>query len=362
MNLFLFLAVAASAPQDAPAAKVEAVPAAILEAPFPVTEAEIAGHLAFLADERLRGRGPGTEQERVAALYVAAEFRKLGLAPAGEDGSFEQGVRFFQTLRSKESSAAEASLVMSLGESRNVLAWLPGTHQTLADEYLLIGAHFDALGILDGRVHPGADDNASGTAGLLAIARAWAAGPFRPRRSILFVGFGAEEAGMFGSGAYVEKPARPLENLVAMINLDMIGRGRFLDMRLLEKGKALLEIPPGPGVGVLGGGTSPELLALARAACAADDLPAHAPEDLPPWMRKAVESAVAGRGDHAPFERRKIPYLFFSTSEHDDYHRATDTLDKVDVGVLRRVAQAAWRTTLAIDARDERPRFVDSDR
>jgi hypothetical protein len=352
--VLLIAAGPARALQDSPPSPEIPVPTWILEAPFPVTAEEIAGHVEFLASDRMRGRGSGTAEEALAALYVASEFRKLGLAPAGANGSFEQPFSFAHVV---PQGTAEAAFRMEMEESRNVLALLPGTHETLADEHLLIGAHLDGLGMREGKLHPSADDNASGVAGLLAVARAWAKGSLRPRRSILFVAFGAEEAGMFGSGMYVNSPARPLERLVAMINLDMIGRARFLDQRLLQKGKKLLEIPEGPGVGVLGGRFSPELLSIGRAACAADDLPCHAPEDFPDWIRKAVESFTAGRGDHAPFEEKRVPYLFFSTSESDDYHRPTDTLDKVDAGVIRRVAHAVWRTALAIDARDERPRF-----
>ena len=103
------------------------------------------------------------------------------------------------------------------------------------------------------------------------------------------------------------------------------------------------------------------LLELAQAACSADDLPLYAPENFAPMLRAKIEELSAGRADHVPFEEAGVPYLFFSTSEHDDYHSAGDTLDKVDPEVLRRVAMAAYRTVLAIDALKQRPRFQPED-
>jgi Zn-dependent M28 family amino/carboxypeptidase len=299
------------------------------------------GHVAFLAHDRMRGRGGGTPEEALAAAYVAAELQKLGLE------AVEQPFEIPNT-------AAEGGVL----ESRNVLAWLPGSDPALGEEHILIGAHLDHLGVRNGTVFNGADDNASGVAGLLGIARALASGP-APRRSILFVAFGSEELGLRGSRHYVAHPAHPLEDLVAMINFDMIGHGNFLDGEAMKQIRVAAGLEPGPGVGLLGGGHAPVLLELARDAFDYEEIPLYAPEDYPRAIREMVADMTAGRSDHAPFEQARIPYLFFSTSEHDRYHESTDDPDTLDGEVLRAVARAAYRTVLAIDALEERPEFVD---
>ena len=330
--LFLTAAVAPEPPWDPP--------------PFGPTADELMGHVAFLSHDRLRGRGAGTPEEALAAVYVAAELAKLGLEP------FEQPFKFDDTV------LVDGELVTRTVESRNVLAWLEGDDRELAREYILVGAHMDHLGVRQGEVFNGADDNASGVAGLLGIARALVEGP-RPWRSILLVAFGAEEMGLRGSRHYVAAPARPLEELVAMVNLDMIGHGDFLDGQAHAQIRPLVGLEPGPGVGLLGGAHSPELLELARAAFDHEELPLRAPEDYTVLVQKMIARMSDGRSDHAPFAEAGIPHLFFSTSEHDRYHRPTDDLETVDPEVLHAIARGVYRTVLAIDELDERPEFVE---
>ncbi|MFQ5655505.1 MAG: M20/M25/M40 family metallo-hydrolase, partial [Planctomycetota bacterium] len=220
------------------------IPRAVLEADFPVSAEEMLGHVHFLAHDRLRGRDAGSREEELAATYIAAELRKLGLEPAGDDGGWEQAFGLIRVVRAEGGPRVEKLT------SRNVLAWLPGSDESLAGEYIVFGAHFDHLGADgEGQIYNGADDNASGVAGMLAVARACARGAIRPRRSILFVAFGAEERGLGGSRHLVSHPPRPLERLAAMINLDMIGRKSFLDRAPLRMAKAYVGIRPGPGVG-----------------------------------------------------------------------------------------------------------------
>jgi len=322
-------------------------------APFAPTAEELLAHVAFLADDRLSGRGAGTPGEAQAAAYVAGVLRQLELVPAGTGG---EGAEYEQPFAFEDSTWVDGELQTRTLESRNVLAWLPGSDVDLRDEYILIGAHFDHLGVRAGQVHNGADDNASGVAGLLGIARALAEGP-APRRSILFAAFGAEEIGLLGSRHYVEHPARPLERLVAMINFDMIGHGDFLDGEAMKPVRAAFGLEGGPGVGVLGGRYSPELLELARDAFDLEELPLYAPEDYPAALQDMIAEMAGGRSDHAPFEQARIPYLFFSTSEHDRYHQPTDDLETVDGEVLQAIARATYRIVLAIDGLDERPAF-----
>ena len=215
----------------------------------------------------------------------------------------------------------------------NVRGWLPG--QT--DEYLIIGAHYDHLGLgeqfsmapsLAGTVHPGADDNASGTAGILELARYFASRP-KPKRGILFMEFAGEELGLLGSGYYANHPEIPLAKAVTMINLDMIGRVR--DGKLYVGGVAT------------GSTLRAELDAV-----------------LPQFKRLKLDYSDSGYGssDHTSFNAKQVPVLFFFSGLHGDYHKPSDTWDKIDstsaVEVLQLIANVAAR----IDAAPERPQFV----
>ena len=332
-----------------------AVAAAITAAEFRVGEAELFGHVQFLASPELAGRKSGSPEGAITGAYIAAEFGKLGLTPAGGEGTFWQPFeRVEGVLREVDGKQRIEQRKLTC---RNVLAWLPGSDPARTDEYVLIAAHYDHLGRAGDTIYHGADDNASGVAGLLAVAKALATGANRPRRSVLFAAFDAEEQGLVGAETFARKPPRTLQQLVAMINLDMIGRGKLLDRKSMALGKRIAGVPNGPAVGVLGTAQSPELAAIARAVFAAEQLPLFAPENFG-LLGPVIEKQAAGRSDHAPFERRRIPFLFFSTSEHDDYHQPTDTIATIDRKALWRTAACIYRTVLAIDARDERPTFA----
>ena len=187
----------------------------------------------------------------------------------------------------------------------NVGAYLPGE----TDEYVIIGAHYDHLGLgeqfslapsLAGTVHPGADDNASGTAGVLELAH-WFSQEPKHKRGVLFLTFAGEELGLLGSGYYANHPELPLKNAVAMINMDMIGR--------LRDNKVY--------VGGTGSGTT--LQPLLKAAVAAASLET----DL-------SEKGGYGSSDHTSFTVKQVPVLFFFSGLHADYHKPSDTWDKID--------------------------------
>ena len=215
----------------------------------------------------------------------------------------------------------------------NVAGYLPG--QT--DEYLIIGAHYDHLGLggqfslapsLAGTVHPGADDNASGTAGVIELARYFAARP-KPKRGILFMTFAGEEEGLLGSGYYATHPELPLDKAVVMINMDMIGR---LNNEKLYIGGA------------------------ATGTTLRKDLDEVTPQH--PLHVDYSESGGYGSSDHASFTARQVPVLFFFSGLHGDYHKPSDTWDKINapgaVEVLQLVADVADR----IDNDPGRPQFV----
>ncbi len=273
----------------------------------------------YLADDALGGRLSGSAGERCAGEYVAAMFASLGLEPGGEDG-------FFQELPLASAAQPHAPP----GRGRNVVAILRGSDPELHESAVVVGAHYDHLGLGEfgstgeaGEIHNGADDNASGVAAVLAAARALRGGP-RPARSIVFIAFTGEELGLIGSAWYANHPAISLEETVAMVNLDMVGR--------LEDGEMI----------VYGMGTAPEWEEIVPAANADVGIPL------------VREEAGFGPSDHTSFYANDIPVLHFFTNVHSDYHRHTDDAEKIDAAGLGRVARLTENVARALAERRER--------
>ncbi len=215
----------------------------------------------------------------------------------------------------------------------NVLAYLPGK----TDEYIIIGAHYDHLGYGNvdslapsqiGQIHPGADDNASGTAGVLELARLLAQRKGQLQRGILFADFAGEELGLLGSAEWVKEPTLPLDKAVAMINMDMIGR--------IKDEKVFI------------GGTG-------TAATFKDLLDAE--KDKFPFHFEYSASGYAA-SDHTSFVGKKIPVLFFFSGLHSDYHKPSDTWDKINAPDAAKLLDFIDDVTLKIDSASERAAFV----
>ncbi len=182
--------------------------------------------MAFLADDALHGRGSATRDEHIAALFAAAQFQSLGLSPGGDDNTFVQKI----ALTAAQQSAAHQRMARSEDTPRtetwNAVALLRGADP--AGESILLSAHLDHLGVgpanaAGDTIYNGADDDASGTTAVLALAHALAAGP-RPRRTIVFALFGSEELGGFGNAGFLQRPPVPLASIVANLEFEMIGR------------------------------------------------------------------------------------------------------------------------------------------
>jgi hypothetical protein len=217
---------------------------------------------------------------------------------------------------------ASATLITEVEHERrvtaNIIGKLPGSDPVLEEQAVVIGAHYDHLGRSsegamdpenDGQIHNGADDNASGTAGLLELAQHFAEQKNRPRRSLIFMAFSGEESGLLGSSHYANHPTFPLEQTMAMINMDMIGRMR--DSTLVVQGI----------------GTSPHFQPLI--------------ERLNQSYRLNLTLKKDGTGpsDHTSFYQKNIPVLFFFTNQHEDYHRVTDDAHKINTCGEARVLQ-----------------------
>ena len=214
----------------------------------------------------------------------------------------------------------------------NVLAWLPGQ----SDEYVIVGAHYDHLGRGDadslapsqiGQIHPGADDNASGTAGVLELARLLAPQRGQLKRSILFMNFSGEELGLLGSAEWVKNPTRPLAKAGAMINMDMIGR--------IKDDKVYIG-----GVGT--GTTFKAVLEQAQ-------------KDAP----FKIEYSAGGysSSDHVSFVTKKVPVLFFFSGLHSDYHRPSDTWDKINAPSAARLLDMVESVIVQLASAADTPAF-----
>jgi hypothetical protein len=230
-------------------------------------------------------------------------------------------------------------------EVKNVVGVLEGKGP-LANETVVIGAHYDHLGyggfgsLAKGearkQIHHGADDNGSGTTALLELARQYGERKDRLGRRLVFITFTAEESGLIGSRHYAKKaPLFPLQDTVAMVNLDMVGRLRP-DPKT-GKDKLLLE----------GTGTAKGFDAML--------------EKLNPGFQLSKRTAASGFGgasDHESFYREKVPVVFFWTGVHEDYHRPTDTSDKINVSGMRRIAEYASRVIDVLSTDPQRPEYV----
>jgi hypothetical protein len=332
LSPFVFALLALAACQPSP----PATPAARATRGEPDTAA-IRRDIEHLASAALEGRGTGTPGNDSAAAYIARRFESLRLAQLSNGCSRPVDVlearcdrKYFQPFIARSAAAAHLGLPSEL-PSQNVVALLRGSDPARAGEYVVIGAHFDHLGRSTGSaldpdssdaIRNGADDNASGTAAVMELARLLARYP--PRRSVVFVTFSGEELGLLGSQRFVSQSPVPIDRVVAMLNFDMVGRLR--NDRLI----------------VYGVETATEMRAIVDSAA----------------MGTGLEIRGVGDGfgpsDHSSFYARAIPVLHFFTDLHEDYHRATDDADKVSAAGIGRVVTLAERVVRAIADREAR--------
>ncbi|WP_215238077.1 M28 family peptidase [Dyadobacter helix] len=291
--------------------------------PFQVSDLKT--HISFLASDDLEGRGTGSLGEIRAANYIAALFKSYGLQPAGKDGSY------FQTFESKISVETIPHTVTA----RNVIGFLDNG----AEQTIVVGAHYDHLGKgfqgsslspdSKNQIHNGADDNASGTSGVLELAKYYAGNGVNEKHNFLFIAFSGEELGLIGSKYFTSMPTKPLSSLVAMINMDMIGR--------LDDAKGLV---------VSGWGTSPLWGKI-----------------VPPAAKKyniavTADSSGVGASDHTSFYLKDIPVLQFFSGGHGDYHKISDDADKINYEGVARVLGAVATVINSLDAEPGKPMFT----
>ena len=350
-----------------------------------ITPSDLKSRLYVFADDSMLGREAGTIGNFRGTAYIAAEAARIGLEPAGENGGY------FQIMRATSARFAGSP---NPEYARNVVAILRGSDPVLRNEYVAIGSHTDAIGIrmavdhdslrafnvevtrrsmeaggratrarrdslravikldLDSlrRIRParldsiinGADDDGSGVVSMIEIAEAMAAMPVKPKRSILFVFHTAEEKGLLGSRWFTDNPTVPREQIVAQLNLDMVGRG---------------------GSGDIGGGGPDylQLVGLRRLSSELGDIIEAINAASPRPFKFDYQFDANGhperiycRSDHYNYARFGIPITFFTTGLHPDYHQVTDEVQYVDYEHLNRVANFVKDVALRVANLDHR--------
>jgi Zn-dependent M28 family amino/carboxypeptidase len=259
----------------------------------------------YLASDTLEGRGVSTPGIKLAAQHIRAEFKRIGLNSGTPDGSYCQAFEY------KRDPGDAITL-------HNVIGVLEGKGK-VANETIVVGAHYDHLGdgrfgslapeVQRGRVHPGADDNASGVAAMLELARRFARRVTPPERRMIFIAFCAEEDGRIGSRHYASKePIVPIATTVAMMNFDMVGRLRHDEL------------------GIAGDQSAKEFGNLLSRAAAAS-----------PLKLRLGGPEYPGDSDHASFSDVGVPTLYICTGSHEDRHTPTDTADKINYEGMAKV-------------------------
>jgi hypothetical protein len=257
----------------------------------------ILNHIKILASDSLEGRASGSEGERKAAEYIINEFQSIGLQPLGENGAWTQAFEY------RKGDGGE----VQKGIANNIIAYLDNQ----AALTVVIGAHYDHLGYghdgnsleknAAGQIHNGADDNASGVAGVIELARYFSLNNQQERFNFLFICFSAEELGLQGSKHFVKNPTLSLDNINFMINMDMVGR--------LKKDAPVLTVS--------GTGTAAEWEPLLK-------------QFNSSALSIKMDSSGIGASDHSSFYHAGIPALHFFSGAHTDYHKPSDDWDKIN--------------------------------
>lgn len=306
------VAVGQSAGEPEPAGSVQQV-ASHDDALGTISEARLKRHIDFLASDTLQGREGGTQGNYAAGAYIVDQLRKLNVATISGDGEFYQ--YFYPNYR-------------------NIFAVIPGSDEQLRNEYILVGGHYDHVGFGNrtnsrgpfGVVHNGADDNASGTAGILEIARLLTELEHRPKRSILLAFWDSEEKGLLGSKHYVDYPLIPLSRIRFHLNADMIGRLR------------------------------PEGLEISGWRSATGSRQFLAEQNLDGITLRFMYT-YKPESDHWPFFQRGVPSLMVHTGKHDDYHRPSDDTHLLNMPGIQQVSQFMLRCAVAAANSSELPKF-----
>ncbi len=309
-----------------------------------IKSADLKKHVFILASDSLEGRETGKRGQKKAALYIKNHFKSIGIPPY-------RGKKYYQKFKVKtkrhvcKCEDCDVNFLQKIFGNRkkikgeNVLGYIEGGE--LKDELLVITSHYDHLGKHDSLIYNGADDNASGTAAAMQIAEAFMIAKregFGPKRSVLIMAVSGEEKGLLGSKWYTNNPIYPLENTVANLNIDMIGRiGDF------QK--------------------EPNYVYLIGSDMLSTDLHNLSEEVNKKHVGLRLDYTFNSeddpnryyyRSDHYNFAKNNIPVIFYFNGIHEDYHKPTDTIEKLDFNKIKKISQLVFLTAWEIANREER--------
>lgn len=334
---------------------------------------------------------------KILGMPTLGDFEKL-VGVFGASGQSSQDISGYRVNVTRSNELAKG-VVISLttdvvrknAPAANVVGVLEGSDPRLRDEVIVIGAHYDHLGrggegslaTREGDIHHGADDNASGTAGLIELARLFSQERARMRRSVVFVAFGGEEEGLIGSSYYVRQPARPLEKTIAMLNMDMIGRLKDGALSVggvgtsdvwrewVERANSTLGLKvkagalPTQGAAPAAetrdpsGGATPTQMdtSLTTVVRGADGRPVATATTAERFQLRLNEDGY-GPSDHSSFYSKQVPVLFFFTGSHEDYHKPTDTADRINYDGEARVLEFVREIVYDLQDAEKRPAYA----
>ncbi len=288
-----------------------------------ITIEELKNHMYFLASDFLGGRVADREGYKMAAEYCATQFKSIGLKPAFKDNDGK--LSYFQKVVIAESKTTYTivesdTIIKEIPErfTYNIGGILKGTDNNLSADYITLGAHLDHVQYSKTQIYNGADDNASGSVGVIEIAEAMVKAP--PKRSVMFLLWGAEEMGLIGSRYFLNNPPVPIKNITFNINLDMIGRSTkdnknkrthnvVIYKKYFNKMKKLIS---------------------------------EANKSIN-WPLNYMYSRILwGDSDHSSFHKKGIPNFFLFSGMHEDLHRPSDDAEKIDYEKMQKICQLTF--------------------
>ena len=328
-----------------------------------ITSSDLESYVSFLASPLLKGRMNGESGLEVAAIFIASQAKLIGLKPANGNSYF-QPFSIMRKMRDPDSAPLRFILnkkdTIFLDEPRyqlvptdpafklpegyvekvinNVAGYVEGSDSVLKNEVIVFSCHYDHIGTSGNKINPGADDDASGCAALLSIAKAFQSPENKPLRSVLFLWVSGEEIGLYGSESYIKNPLFPLENTIADINIDMIGR----DKGIADSTSATPMTTPG-SVFVITDDQSSELSDVAKEI----DLASQLNFDYTLSGRNSPLQLFS-RSDNYNFAKKDIPVLCFTTGIHSDYHTPGDVIDKLDFKKMELITRTVYQIGLKL--------------
>ena len=303
-------------------------------------------HIYILASDSLQGRETGKPGQKMAANYISNFFKEIGIPPYKNNSYFQKfkvkTVKRYGKWKWDKKGVLEKILNNNYIKGENIIGFIEGSD--LKDQIVVITAHYDHLGTKDSLIYNGADDNGSGTVAIMEIAEAFMLAKKEgngPRRSILIMPVSAEEKGLLGSKYYAENPIYPLENTIANLNVDMIGR--IDDYH-----------------------ETPNYIYLIGSDRLSTELHDISEEVNYKYINLELDykyndendpNRYYYRSDHYNFAKNNIPVIFYFNGIHADYHKASDTIDKIHFPKIEKICRYIFLTAWELANRDERPKL-----